>query len=367
MSNQKTHKYYLKKCFELAKKGKGKVSPNPLVGSVIVENDRIISTGYHKKFGEFHAERNAINKLPSDYDFSNSTIYVSLEPCTHHGKTPPCCDLIIEKKFKKVVFAMQDPNPLVAGKSIEKLKNNNIEVEFGILNQKAKYLNRFFIKHISTKKPYIILKVAQTINGKIASYNNESKWISSEKSRKDVHKIRSELDAVLVATNTIEHDIPKLDVRLAKGRNPLRILLCRNLNKDKSKLYTEENKNKTIIVCSNKIENKEKLIQFSNDVRIIQISEKNNYLDLNELFSILGEEGINSILIESGSKLSSYLLQEDLIDEIIIYQSPKFLGKGKALFDDLEISNPNQLKSFQLYKSKKIDTDIKLTYLKNHL
>lgn len=364
--NQKDIKY-LKRTLKLAKKAKGDVSPNPLVGAVIIENDKIISEDYHHKIGEFHAERNAINKLPKDYDFSNSTIYINLEPCTHHGKTPPCCDLLVQKKFKKVVFAIKDPNPLVAGSSIKKLQENNIDVEFGLLEKKAKYLNRFFIKHIQTKKPYIILKVAQTINGKIASYNNESKWISSHKSRVDVHKIRSEVDAVLVATGTIENDIPQLDVRLTSGRNPLRILLCRNLSVDKNKLYNNSNKDNTIIVCSNNPENSHKLIEFSNDVRIIKVSEKNNYLDLNELFSILGAEGINSILVESGSKLSSYLLNENLIDEIIIYQSPKILGKGKSLFDDLEISNPNELQPFYLYKSKIIDTDIKLTYLKNQL
>jgi diaminohydroxyphosphoribosylaminopyrimidine deaminase/5-amino-6-(5-phosphoribosylamino)uracil reductase len=365
--SKKTDKYYINKCLKLAKKGRGYVSPNPLVGAVIVENDKIISTGFHHKIGENHAERDAISKLPEDFDFSNSTIYINLEPCTHFGKTPPCCDLLIGKKFKKVVFAMQDPNPKVAGNSIDKFKENNIEVAFGILEKKAKFSNRFFIKHIQSKKPYIIVKVAQTINGKIASFSNESKWISCEKSRKDVHKLRSKVDAVLVGTGTIRNDAPKLDVRLVKGRNPLRILLLSDLNIDRALLFNEENKGKTIIVFAKNKYSSEQKSNISSEVRVIEVSEENGKLNLEELFEILGNEGINSILVESGAGLSSYLLDKNLIDELIIYQSAKILGKGKALFDSLEIENPNQIKPFTLHKSKKIGDDLKLVYLRNHL
>ena len=360
----KSDEYYIKKCIKLAKKGAGHVSPNPLVGSVIVENGKIISSGYHKAFGEAHAERNAINKLKEDYDFSKATIYINLEPCTHYGKTPACCDLIIERKFKRVVFAMKDPNPLVDGKSIKCLIENNIEVQYGVLEEKAKYLNRFFIKNILHSQPYIILKVAQTINGKIASFNNESKWISCEKARKDVHKLRSKVDAVLVGTQTLESDIPSLDVRLVKGRNPYRILLDRELKIEKDKLYSEINKANTILVCSLNVKNGEKLSELSNEVKVIQVSEQDRKLNLKELFGKLSEMGINSVLVESGARLSSFLLQENLIDEILIYQSPKILGKGKALFDELELSSPNEIEAFKLKKIKKIGSDVRLTYLK---
>lgn len=302
--SKKSDKYYIKKCLKLAKLGRGYVSPNPLVGAIIVDYGKIIAEAYHQKFGEGHAERNAVNMLPEDYDFSNSTIYINLEPCTHFGKTPPCCDILIEKKFKKVVFAMKDPNPKVAGESINKLKDNNIDYKFGVLDKKAKYMNRFFIKHIQSQKPYIIVKVAQTVNGKIASFNNESKWISCEKSRKDVHKLRSAVDVVLVGTGTIKNDSPQLDVRLTKGRNPLRILVTRDLDIEKTKLYNDINKERTILVCSNLLENEAILNELSKDVRIIQVSEEDGKLNLEELFTILGKEGINSILVESGSSLS---------------------------------------------------------------
>lgn len=355
----KSDKYYIKRCLKLAKKGSGFVSPNPLVGCVIVENDKIISESYHKKYGEFHAERNAILHLPDNYDFSNATIYINLEPCTHFGKTPPCCDLIISKKFKRVVFAMKDPNPLVAGNSIPKLEENNIEVKFGILEDKAKYLNRFFIKHIQTKMPFISLKVAQTLNGKISSYNYNSKWISNEKSRKDVHKLRSKYDAVLVGTNTIFYDKPNLDVRLTKGRNPKRILLDRTLKLPKKLIYNELNIHDTILITSSK-----------NNVdnyycEVIKVNEFDNELDLAEAFKRLGELGINSILVESGGVLSSNLLSNNLIDELIIYQTSKILGEGISLFDNLKIENPNIYNDFSIFKTKRFEDDLKIIYLKN--
>lgn len=360
----KSDEYYIKKCLKLAKKGIGKVSPNPLVGSVIVENGKIISESYHKKFGEFHAERNAINQLPENYDFSNSTIYINLEPCTHFGKTPPCCDLIIQKSFKKVVFAMKDPNTLVAGNSIQKLIENKIECEFGILEQEAKYLNRFFIKHIKTNIPYITLKVAQSINGKIASFNYKSKWLSNSSSRKDVHKLRSQYDAILVGTNTVIQDKPSLNVRLSKGNNPKRIILDRTLSIESDYIYNKNNKEDTILITSQNQINSLKYNQLSNEIKLILVDEINGKLDLKSAFLKLGEFGINSILIEPGGKLSSSLLENNLIDEIIIYQTSKFLGKGISLFDELEIDNPNIIEEFNLFNVNIFEDDVKLTYTK---
>lgn len=354
------HEKYINHTFKLALKGAGNVSPNPLVGAVIVENDKIISESYHKKYGEYHAERNAINQLPIDYDFSNSTIYINLEPCTHFGKTPPCCDLLIEKKFKKVVFAITDPNSLVAGKSIEKLESNNIDYEYGILEKQAKYLNRFFIKHITTKMPFVTLKAAQTLNGKISSYCYNSKWISNQKSLKDVHKLRSQYDAVLVGTNTIIKDLPRLDVRLVKGRNPKRVLLDRELKLDYNQLVNDDNLENTYIVTSDK--NKDTNISFKRN--LIYVQEIDNKLDLYSLFRILGDKGINSILVETGSVISSYLLDKDLVDEIILYNTPKILGKGISLFDESIIESPNIYKPFNLYEIKRFDDDLRITYTK---
>lgn len=354
------HDKFIKRTFQLALKAKGYVSPNPLVGAVIVEDGKVISESYHRHFGENHAERNAILQLPENYDFSKSTIYVNLEPCTHFGKTPPCCDLIIKKKFNKVVFAMKDPNSLVSGSSIDKFLNSDIRVENGILENEARYLNRFFIKHINSKVPYITLKVAQSINGKISSYLNNSKWLSNEKSLKNVHKLRSEYDAILVGTKTIINDIPKLDVRLINGRNPKRILLDRELKLDYSNLIDKSNYANTYIVTSELKKN----IDFNISENIIYIPEVDNKLDLKYLFAHLGNIGINSIFIESGSELSSYLLDKDLIDEIVVYQTPKFLGKGISLFDNCLLDSPNKLKPYNLHKVKRYGDDVKLVYTK---
>lgn len=360
----KSDEYYIKRCFKLSKKGIGSVSPNPLVGAVIVENGEIISESYHKKYGEFHAERNAINQLPDDYDFSNSTIFINLEPCTHFGKTPPCCDLLIQKSFKRIVFAMKDPNPLVAGNSIKKLKENNIECVYGILEKEAQYLNRFFIKHIQTKSPFITMKVAQSINGKIASFNYKSKWLSNSSSRKNVHKMRSQYDAILVGTNTVIQDKPSLNVRLSKGKNPKRIILDRTLSIESEYFYNSDNKLDTILITSDKMLNSIKFNKLSKEIKLITVEEINGKLDLKSTFLKLGELGINSIFIESGGKLSSSLLENNLIDEIVIYQTPKFLGKGISLFDELEIDNPNIIEEFNLYNVKRFENDVKLTYTK---
>ncbi len=242
------------RCIQLAKKGAGYVSPNPLVGCVITKNNKIIAEGWHKKYGFAHAEVNAINSaLRKGIDLKNSVLYVNLEPCSHYSKTPPCVNKIIENKIKKVVIGVKDPYRLVAGRGIKKLKENNIEVIAGVLENECIDLNKFFFKHVKNELPYITVKAAQTLDGKIADEKYKSKWISSAESRKLVHKLRSEYDAVLVGANTVKYDNPKLTVRHVKGRNPYRIVLDRNLKSDLSKnIFTDNCKDKTIVVTSHK-------------------------------------------------------------------------------------------------------------------
>jgi diaminohydroxyphosphoribosylaminopyrimidine deaminase/5-amino-6-(5-phosphoribosylamino)uracil reductase len=199
----------MQRCIELALKGAGYVSPNPLVGCIIVKNGKIVSEGYHKKFGEYHAERNAINSaLRKGINLKGTSLYVNLEPCAHYGKTPPCAELIAEHKISKVIIGVKDPYHLVAGKGIRKLKQNGIEVKTGVLENECRNINKFFFKYVQSGLPYITIKTAMTIDGKIADKNYRSKWISSLKSRKLVHALRTSYDAVLVGRNVVEHDNP---------------------------------------------------------------------------------------------------------------------------------------------------------------
>ncbi|MBZ0199731.1 MAG: bifunctional diaminohydroxyphosphoribosylaminopyrimidine deaminase/5-amino-6-(5-phosphoribosylamino)uracil reductase RibD, partial [Ignavibacteriaceae bacterium] len=215
-----TDESYIKLAIEIAKKGNGNVSPNPLVGCVIVKDDRIIGAGFHERFGESHAEVNAIEN--SKEDVKGSTLYVNLEPCSHIGKTAPCVDRIIEKKIKRVEIGTLDMNPLVSGKGIKKLMSKGIDIKVGVLEKECIALNKFFFKFISQKLPYVTLKAAQTIDGKIADFSGDSKWISCSSSRRYVHEMRSKYDAVFVGMGTVKKDDPSLTVRLAEGRNPKR-------------------------------------------------------------------------------------------------------------------------------------------------
>ena len=205
---------YMRRAIALAKRGAGFVNPNPMVGCVVVKDDVIITEGYHEYYGGFHAERNALTKNVPDNSLQNATLYVTLEPCCHHGKTPPCTEIIIEKGIKKVVVGLLDPNPLVAGKGIKILEDAGIEVVTGVEVDKIKELNKVFLKYIKTKRPYVLLKTAMTLDGKIASYTGDSKWITNEKSRQLVHKLRSEMMGIVTGIGTVKADNPMLNSRL---------------------------------------------------------------------------------------------------------------------------------------------------------
>lgn len=307
---------------------KGNPSPNPLVGCVITKNNKIIAQGFHKKFGESHAEINALKKAGKKA--KNAELFVSLEPCSHYGKTPPCVNSIIKSGIKKVFIAMPDPNPLVNGKGIKKLKKAGIKVKTGILKKQAEKINKSFIKFHKTKKPYVILKAAMTLDGKIASESFDSKWISNEKSRKTVHKLRSKVDAVLIGQNTVIKDNPRLTSRIKNGRNPLRIIVTAKKLSSKLNVFSDSN---FLIAATNKKLFTEKKFK----EKVIQVKGKNNSVDLKKLMKILGKKGISSVLVEGGSGIYTSLLKEKLIDEFVFFVAPKILGKGISVFGDLKI------------------------------
>ena len=329
----------MERCIELAKKGAGYVSPNPLVGCVIVKNGKIVAEGYHKKFGQPHAEVNAIrNTNRRRINLEGGELYVNLEPCYHCGKTPPCVNEIIRNKFKRVVIGIRDPNPLVNGKSIKKIKRHKYRVTEGVLKSECEDLNKFFLKYIRTGLPYITLKAAVTLDGKIADEKHRSKWVSSYQSRKLVHKLRSEYDAVLVGRNTVEYDNPSLTVRHVKGRNPYRIIIDKNLKLDlKKKIFSEESTNKTIVLISSNSKPKRIKDLKKRGITLIDCKTKNGKLYLKDALKKLGKIGMSSVLVEGGAVTYSEFLKQKLVDELIMFIAPKKMGKGIDAFKEKDL------------------------------
>lgn len=322
---------YMARALDLAKLGIGYTNPNPLVGAVIVKDGRIIGEGYHKKYGDTHAEVNAFNSAKEDV--AGATIYVTLEPCSHFGKTPPCVNTIIKKGIKKVVVAMEDPNPLVAGKGINILREHGIEVSIGTLENEAKKLNEVFIKFITTNLPFCILKTAMTLDGKIATYTGDSRWVTNKESRRYVHELRHRLSSIMVGIGTVLADDPLLTTRLddIDGKNPIRIVVD---TKGNIPLYAKvlqcDHNTKTIIATTEAI-NKEKLKYIEETGADIIITPlKNNRVDLSYLMKSLGERKIDSVLLEGGSTLSYTALKEGIVDKIISFIGPKIIGGSSS-------------------------------------
>jgi diaminohydroxyphosphoribosylaminopyrimidine deaminase/5-amino-6-(5-phosphoribosylamino)uracil reductase len=309
--------FYMRRALELATNGRGHVSPNPLVGCVIVDGDEIIGEGWHQKYGEAHAEVNAIRSVEDHNRLSSSTLYVNLEPCAHFGKTPPCADLVIAKKLKRVVVANLDSNPLVAGNGIKKLRAAGIDVRTGVLDREGRELNKRFFTFFEKQRPYIILKWAQTSDGFVARDNYDSKWISNDLSRQLVHKWRSEEDAIMVGTRTITHDNPQLNVRDWTGRDPIRIVIDRFLRLD-TRLQVFDRTQQTI--CYNVLKHEE-----HPGLVLVQIDEENFIKDL---VHDLWKRRIQSVIIEGGATLLNLFIEKKLWDEVRKFESPRRFGSG---------------------------------------
>nr|WP_154239628.1 bifunctional diaminohydroxyphosphoribosylaminopyrimidine deaminase/5-amino-6-(5-phosphoribosylamino)uracil reductase RibD [Paeniclostridium sordellii] len=322
---KKVDKHYMEIALDLAKLGKGKVNPNPLVGAVIVKDKKIIAKGYHEKYGEDHAEVNAFKNAKEN--LAGATMYVTLEPCSHYGKTPPCVDKIIDNKISRVVIGMMDPNKLVLGQGIKKLQDAGIEVEVGVLEEECKKLNEVFIKYIKNKKPFVVLKAAMSLDGKISTASGESKWITGNKSRSEVHKLRNDLSAIMVGVDTVIIDNPYLTCRIVDGRNPIRIIVDSKLRIPKdSNVLENTNDIKTIIATTEKAA-KEKIDYFKNiGVWVIKTKSTDEKVNLKELMIKLGELKIDSILLEGGSMLNYSALEVGIVDKVLIYIAPKIIG-----------------------------------------
>ncbi|MBP9095613.1 MAG: bifunctional diaminohydroxyphosphoribosylaminopyrimidine deaminase/5-amino-6-(5-phosphoribosylamino)uracil reductase RibD [Ignavibacteria bacterium] len=340
-------------CIALARRGAGYVSPNPLVGCIIIKDNAIIGEGWHEKYGEPHAEANAIaDAKKKGFSVEGAKLYVNLEPCSHTGKRPPCADLLIKEKIAEVFIGMQDPYKEVNGLGIKKLTDAGIKVTVGILENECKELNKFFIKYVTEQRPYVTLKIAQSIDGVIALSNNKSKYITNKASRKFVHQLRSEYDAVLIGKNTAKCDDPDLTVREVEGRHPYRIVIDSKLKLSNDlKLFSDENHARTFII-SNEKDKSGNIIHIKNKITVKKIVKK------------LYEQKINSILVEGGAHVFSQFLGEDLFDDAYFFIAPKILGNGLHSFDNFKIKNLEKAKDLKFEYQKNLDNDILLYYKK---
>jgi diaminohydroxyphosphoribosylaminopyrimidine deaminase/5-amino-6-(5-phosphoribosylamino)uracil reductase len=336
----------MRRCLELAQLGLGNVSPNPMVGAVIVHNDNIIGEGYHQKYGEPHAEVNAINKVINNFSnyaelLRQSTIYVSLEPCAHYGKTPPCADLIIKHQVPKVVVGCRDPFEQVNGKGIEKLQAAGIEVISGILEEECKWLNRRFFTRVQKHRPYIILKWAQTADGFFAPADGSQLWITGLESRKLVHQWRGEEDAILVGTNTVAIDNPQLNVRYGKGKLPKRIVIDRDLKLSRD-LNVFDQSVETLVFNRIKTE-------FDGKIKYIALEDFERFVPQYILYQLYLQD-IQSVIIEGGAKTLNSFIDAGLWDEARIFTGETVLNNGieapevKGTIADEIFSGTDQLK-----------------------
>lgn len=324
-----SHEVYMNRALQLAKGGWGRTNPNPLVGAVIVKDDEIIAEGYHQILGGPHAEVEAFNNCKQDV--KGSTIYVNLEPCSHYGRTHPCAKKIIESGIKKVVIAMEDPNPLVSGRGIKMLKDAGIEVITGVLEKEAKQLNEIFIKYITKKMPFVIMKSAMTLDGKIASVTGDSKWISGESSRQHVHVWRDRVSAIMVGINTVLTDNPALTTRLnsGRGKDPIRIIVdSKGAIPLDSQVINEESSADVILATTSLIKSEKEKQLIDKGVRILKLdsSSGDGHVDLIKLMQELYKLEIDSVLLEGGGNLNAAALSNGIVDKVMIFVAPKIIG-----------------------------------------
>jgi len=322
---------FMRRALELAAKAMGRTSPNPMVGAVIVKDGEIIGEGYHRRAGTPHAEINALAE--AGRSARGATIYVNLEPCSHYGRTPPCADALVEAGIKRAVISVLDPNPKVAGRGVEILKDAGVETCVGVLEEDAAKLNEVFFKYIKTGLPFVSLKVAMTLDGKIATYSGDSRWITGDTSRKFVHHLRNTNDAVMVGIGTVLADDPQLNTRLDinDSKDPVRIIIDGNLEIPlTSKIVTSSSKQKSIVFTSY-IKDKEKAEKLqSYGVEIIELGGSSSRLPIEEAMKVLGGMGICSLLVEGGSAVNAYMIEKKLVDKLYWFIAPKIIGGQSA-------------------------------------
>ena len=359
---------FMKRAIELAKQGAGWTAPNPLVGAVVVKNGRVIGEGYHRKYGELHAERNALAACTEDP--AGATLYVTLEPCCHYGKTPPCTEIIIEKKIAKVVIGSRDPNPKVAGKGARILREHGIEVVEDYMREACDALNPVFFHYITTKTPYVVLKFAMTLDGKIATRTGASKWITGEAARNHVHQLRGRYAGILAGIGTVLADDPMLNCRIDGAHQPLRIILDSHLRIPMgSRLVRSAKEYPLLIVCNESNRDREEGIGRIKKleeagVKVWTLPEKNGHPDMNVLMQRLGEEKIDSVLIEGGGTVNEAALKAHIVHHVYAYIAPKIFGgeDAKTPVEGSGIRLPQECANLRLAKITVLLNDMLLEY-----
>ena len=362
---------WMQLALEIAEWGAGYVSPNPMVGCVIVDSEgNKIGQGYHERYGQAHAEVNAVESVKDNSLLKNATVYVTMEPCAHEGKTPPCADMLAGLPIRRVVVAMQDPTEKVNGKGIKKLRANDIRVDVGLMKAEAEQLNEFFLHYESYNRPFVTLKIAQTLDGYIAAPDGSSEWITGEASREKVHEWRSRYDAVMVGRNTALLDNPRLTVRHVEGRQPRRVVIDGKLELPKDlNLFTDQYEEKTVILTHNKekfeSEADPMLSMLQSDYfrgSTLLVPEKDGHTDLNEgLKKLASEHQMTSILVEAGQNLASALLRDRLVDKVACFIAPKMLGGGTRSVMGMGIKRMKEILTLRDTNWEPVDDDMLFT------
>lgn len=364
-----TDQEYMLRAIQLAKKGEGWTNPNPMVGAVIVKDGRIIGEGYHKKCGELHAERNAIASLTESAE--GATIYVTLEPCCHYGKTPPCTEAIIEQKIKKVVIGSRDPNPKVAGKGAQILRESGITVVQDFMREECDRLNPVFFHYITTKTPYVVMKYAMTLDGKIATKTGESKWITGEPARQEVQHMRHRYMGIMAGIGTVLADDPMLNVRVEGWKSPVRIVCDSSLRIPlDSQIVRSAKEYRTIVAYAGREENEEitekitkKIEQLhAKGVDTVCCPDEKGQIDLKKLMTYLGNEGIDSILLEGGGTLNDSALRAGIVKEVHCFIAPKLFGgkNSKTPVEGIGIGLPSEALKLKCTDICRIGEDIRI-------
>ena len=343
----KKYEELMRLCIESASKYRFEAAPNTMVSAIIYDEreDKIISQGVHRKYGENHAERDAVEKA-GDCDFSDKTMIVNLEPCAHQGKTPPCADLIVEKGFKKVVIGTYDPNPLVCGQGILKIKNAGIEVVTGVLEDECKELNKVFIKNVTKKMPYVLVKIATTLDSKIVTAGGESKWITGEASREYVQKLRSQHFAILSGSGTVLADNPALTCRIKGERTPDRVIIDRH-GKISFDYQVFRDDGARVFLATNNLNR-----DFPKNVTPVE------FANFRDLFSKLYNSGIYSILVETGKTILTAIIKQEMADELYKFVSPKIFGTGLDFIGNLGVYKINEAYKLKFCDMEKVDEDV---------
>ena len=326
------HKKYMRLALELAEKAKGRTSPNPLVGAVIVKNGEIVGQGHHLMAGTPHAEIHAIRDAGESA--TGAALYVTLEPCSHFGRTPPCCNAVIKAGITEVYVAMQDPNPLVAGRGIKQMKDAGITVHVGLMEEHTRRMNEIFIKYITERMPFVLLKTAMSLDGKIATRTGHARWVTGDAARSVVHELRNEYDAILVGINTVLSDNPALTCRLPEGgRDPIRIVLDSQARTPvDSQILIQESGASTYIVVTDKAPFERIKLLSAGKAKILRVSaDKQGKVNLAELLDKLGQMEITGLLVEGGAEVAASFLEEGLIDKMLAFIAPKIVGGASSL------------------------------------